>query len=185
MYSGKKVRLRRLQLEDVSKIMKHWNDYELRQYLPSPLPTTEEEMKEYIESENEAFTKRSKFTFGIESLDDNKLVGIVNLTNISWMSRNGEVSTLVILSGEQRGKGYGFDAMIVLLDIAFSVLDLHSVYLWVAGFNERAISFYRKIGFQDQGRLREMVYRNGERHDIVVMDILKPEFLEGYGILPK
>jgi RimJ/RimL family protein N-acetyltransferase len=95
------------------------------------------------------------------------------------------VGTLAIFSGEQRGKGYGFDAMIVLLDIAFSVLDLHCVYLWVAGFNERAISFYKKIGFQNQGRLREMAYRNGTRHDVVVMDILKSEYVESYGVLPK
>ncbi|MFW9817755.1 MAG: GNAT family N-acetyltransferase, partial [Candidatus Thorarchaeota archaeon] len=82
-------------------------------------------------------------------------------------------------------KGYGSDAMTVLLDMAFSVLNLHSVYLWVAGFNERAIRFYEKIGFVNTGKLREMAYRNGQRYDVVTMDILRSEFLEKYGILPK
>jgi RimJ/RimL family protein N-acetyltransferase len=165
--------------------MEHWNDYELRQFLPTPLPTTQDEMMSYIDSANVDFEKRSRFTFGIESLQNGALVGIVNITNISWMSRNAELGTLAIFSREQRGKGIGFDAMIVLLDIAFSVLDLHSVYLWVAGFNERAIRFYEKIGFKNQGKLREMAYRNGARHDVIVMDILKSEYLERYGILPK
>ncbi|MFX1273374.1 MAG: GNAT family N-acetyltransferase, partial [Promethearchaeota archaeon] len=59
---------------------------------------------------------------------------------------------------------------------------LHSVYLWVEAFNNRAIRFYEKIGFKSQGRLREMGCRDGERHDVVIMDILKTDFLGKYGI---
>ncbi|UCE10305.1 MAG: GNAT family N-acetyltransferase [Candidatus Thorarchaeota archaeon] len=172
-------------MEDAETILRHWNNYNLRQYLPTPLPTSLEDMKAYIQSANESYTKRSGFTFGIESKETGKLVGLVNLANISWMSRSGEIGILGILDPSVWGEGFGSDALIVLLDFAYSVLDMHSVYLWVASFNERAIRFYEKIGFKNQGKIREMAYRNGERHDVVVMDILKSEFVERYGILPK
>ncbi len=183
MYEGEKVRLRRLEPEDASVILTHWNQYELRQYLPTLLPISQEDMSRYIESVSEAFSKRSKFTFGIETKDDSALVGIIDLAKISWISRNGEIGIFAVFHPNYRGKGLGKDALIVLLDVAFSVLNMHLVYLWVASFNNRAIGFYEKIGFETQGKLREMAFRDGQHHDVVIMDILKSEFLEKYGIL--
>lgn len=185
MYEGKLVRLRRLETGDASSFFPYWNNYLVRQYLPTPLPTSHEDMVKYIESANESFANRKGFTFGIETLDTETLVGIVNLVNVSWIGHNAEVGILAIFDPEGWGKGYGSDAMIVLLDMAFSVLNLHSVYLWVAGFNERAIKFYEKIGFIQTGRIREMAYRNGKRFDVITMDILRSEFTEKHGILPK
>lgn len=185
MYKGDLVSLRRLTVKDASTILAFWNNYEVRQYLPTPLPTSHEEMVSYIESSNEAFSQRKGFTFGIQTLDTEELVGIVNLGNISWISHNGEIGVLAIYNPDHWGKGYARDAMKVLLDIAFNVIDLHNVYLWVVGYNDRAIRFYEKIGFKVQGKLRELAFRNGKQYDVVVMDILKPEFIEKYGILPK
>lgn len=185
MYKGKLTRLRRLEPNDASTIFPFWNNYELRQYLPTPLPTSQDELVQFIESVNNAFAKRKEFTFGIEALNTNTLIGLINLDRISWISRHAEVGLFAIFNPEYLGQGYGSDAMIVLLDMAFSVLDLYSVFLWVEAFNEHAINFYTKIGFQIQGKLRELAFRNGKRYDVVFMDILKPEFLDKYGILPK
>ncbi|MFW9802834.1 MAG: GNAT family N-acetyltransferase [Candidatus Thorarchaeota archaeon] len=185
MYVGESVRLRRLELEDADAIMTYWNQYELRQYLPTPLPTSSDDMSQYIKSANEAFSKRSKFTFGIEAKEDSTLIGIIDLANISWMSRNAEVSIFALFHPDYRGKGYGKDALVVLLDMAFSVLNLHTVYLWVASFNNRAIGFYERVGFKTQGKLRDLAFRDGQHHDVIIMDILKSEFLEKYGVLPK
>ncbi|MFW9846141.1 MAG: GNAT family N-acetyltransferase [Candidatus Thorarchaeota archaeon] len=185
MYEGERVRLRRLEPDDASEILKYWNQYELRQYLPTPLPTSQEDMRMYVDSVNELFTKRSKFTFGIETKEDSTLIGIIDLANISWMSRNGEISVFAVFHPDYRGKGYGKDALVVLLDIGFSVLDMHTVYLWVASFNERAIGFYERVGFRSQGRLRELAFRDGRHYDVVIMDILQLEFREKYGTLPK
>jgi RimJ/RimL family protein N-acetyltransferase len=185
MYQGKLIRLRRLSEQDVSSFLPFWNNYQLRQYLPTPLPSSEEDLSKFIENANNNFAARKGFTFGIEALDSGKLVGIVNLVNISWIGHNGEIGSLAIFDPEVWGKGYGSDAMKVILDMAFSVLNLYNVYLYVAGFNNRAIAFYEKLGFTKQGRIREMAYRNGVRYDVIVMDILRSEFIEKNGILPK
>lgn len=176
------MRLRRLNPDDAPTILPHWNVYELDRYLPISLPMTNEDMIRYIENVNEAFENSSMLTFGIETLEDGQLIGIISLGSISWISRFGEIGHFAIFDLERRGRGYGADALRVLLNVAFSVLELHSVYLWVEAFNNRAIRFYEKIGFKSQGKLREMGCRDGERHDVVIMDILKTDFLGKYGL---
>jgi len=81
------VRLRRLEKDDADSFFPHWNNYNLKQYLPTPLPTSYDEMVKFIESANDSFASRKGFTFGIETLDSNKLVGIVNLVNVKTAER--------------------------------------------------------------------------------------------------
>ncbi|MGY5874493.1 MAG: GNAT family protein [Candidatus Thorarchaeota archaeon] len=185
MYEGKRVRLRRLSSDDAATILPYWNNYHLRQYLATPLPTSREGLEEYINNANNSFDSKKGFTFGIEEIESNELIGMINLMNVSWISSNAEVTLFAIFNPEYWGQGLGSDAITVLLDFGFNILNLHSIYLWVVVFNERAINVYEKIGFNKQGKLRELAFRDGKRYDIAVMDMLKPEFHERYGILPK
>ncbi|MFW9847706.1 MAG: GNAT family N-acetyltransferase, partial [Candidatus Thorarchaeota archaeon] len=84
-----------------------------------------------------------------------------------------------------RGKGYGRDAMLLILDFAFNIIGLHNVCLYVYRFNQHAIQFYKNFGFQTVGSLREAAFVDGKRDDTVIMDIIKSDFVERYGILPK
>ncbi|MFW9927645.1 MAG: GNAT family N-acetyltransferase [Candidatus Thorarchaeota archaeon] len=185
MYQGETVKLRRLELEDADIILEHWNEYQVRQYFPNPLPKTRKEIQDFISSRNDGFAGRYVFTFGIEDKTTRKLVGFIDVSNINWISGTGMIDNLVIFDKNNRGKGYGKDAMLVLLDFSFNILGLHNVYLFVYKFNQHAISFYEKIGFQKLGFLREGAYINGKRDDVAIMDIIKSDFVQRYGILPK
>ncbi len=186
MFSGKHVRLRRLEETDAGTIFSHWNNYELRQYLPSPLPSSSEDLAELVRAKNRLFRERSEFFFGIEECSRGKeLIGIINLESISWMSRHAFIGSFCIFEPSLRGKGYGKDAMLTLLDFAFNVIDLHVVALLVESNNRPAIGLYEECCFVNRGSMRELVYRNGKRCDVTVMDVLKKEFIERYGILPK
>jgi RimJ/RimL family protein N-acetyltransferase len=185
MLSGKSTKLRRLKESDAAEIFPHWDRYELRQYLASPLPTSENDLVDFIKSKNENFKNRTEFYFGVESISNGELIGLINLESISWLSRHAFIGTFCIFADKERGRGYGKDALLLLLDYAFNLLDLHVVVLLVEAFNESAINFYEKIGFSNRGFMRELAYRNGKRCDVNVMDILKTEFSDKYGILPK
>ncbi|WP_313584252.1 GNAT family N-acetyltransferase [Lacrimispora sp.] len=58
-----------------------------------------------------------------------------------------------------------------MLEYAFSELNLHRVFLNVFSFNKRAIKLYEKMGFMHEGVLRQVFYRGGDWHDIVIMSI--------------
>ena len=74
------------------------------------------------------------------------------------------------------GKGYGSDAMNVILRFGFRQLNLNRVNLNVFEYNPRAIRSYEKVGFQIEGRERQWIAREGKRWDIIYMGILRREW---------
>ena len=77
---------------------------------------------------------------------------------------------------ESWGKGCGTEAMRLLLDYAFNLLNLHSVMLGAFEFNERAIRTYRSLGFKEIGRRRQARIVGPAKYDAVLMDLLASEF---------
>ena len=76
---------------------------------------------------------------------------------------------------EERGHGYGTEAVRLLLDFAFKDLNLHRVYLRVFVTNEAALRVYEKVGFVREGVLREAAYIDGKYVDVAVLGILRDE----------
>ena len=95
------------------------------------------------------------------------------------------IDNLAIFDKNNRRKGYGKEAMLVLLDFAFNILGLHNIYLFVYKFNQYAIRFYEKFRFQMVGFIREGAYINGKRDDVTIMDITRNDFIQQYGVLAK
>lgn len=87
-------------------------------------------------------------------------------------------ASLGIIIGETSywGRGYGQEAVRLLLDYGFNVLGLNSVELGVYAFNRRAIRCYEKVGFQQTGVRRQARIVAGIPHDTISMDILSSEF---------
>ena len=77
---------------------------------------------------------------------------------------------------EIKGKGYGTEAVGIMLDMAFNKYRMHRVSIGVVGLNAEALRFYRKIGFKQEGILEEAYYYNGEYSDFVMMRILSREW---------
>ncbi|MFC4075749.1 GNAT family N-acetyltransferase [Salinithrix halophila] len=77
---------------------------------------------------------------------------------------------------EDRGKGYGSEALEVLLEYAFGVLQLHRIELEVFAFNASAIRAYEKVGFKKEGIRREVLFYDHRYHDAHVMGILESDY---------
>ena len=73
------------------------------------------------------------------------------------------------------GQGYGTDAVRTLCRFGFEHVNLHRVTLEVNADNAQAIRAYTKVGFREEGRLREAMFVHGERMDTVVMGLLEGE----------
>jgi RimJ/RimL family protein N-acetyltransferase len=113
--------------------------------------------------------------FIIRTLADDRMIGFVDLDGVLWNQGDAFVG---IGLGERQfwGKGYGTDAMRILLRFAFSELNLHRVSLNVFEFNPRAIHSYEKAGFKVEGRARKLLNRDGQRWDLIFMGILRREW---------
>lgn len=82
---------------------------------------------------------------------------------------------------DYRGKGYGPEAIGLLLDYAFDELGLHRVGLRVISYNAARIRAYEKVGSRLEGTIREAVWREGKRWDVLAYGILHDEWLERRG----
>jgi len=77
---------------------------------------------------------------------------------------------------DYRGRGYGKATYELFLKYCFRFLNLHRVWLSVLETNTVAKSLYEKMGFQEEGRQREAVFRDGRYVDYIMMSILKDEY---------
>ena len=120
------------------------------------------------------------YYFAIVRLADDKLLGSVSFHDISEISRNADCG-LFIGDAEDRGKGYGAEALRLLLGFGFRTLNLNNVMLKCFSYNAQAIACYKKVGFRVIGERRRACFINGQYHGDVFMDILAEEFFEKYG----
>ena len=172
---GEKIYLSPRNVDDVEKFTEWLNDFETTDYLgrSGALVTIEAE-KEYLEKHiNE------EATFGIIELKTDKLIGSISLEKINYISRR---ATLGVFIGdkEARNKGYGTEAIRLILDYGFNYLNLNNIKLDVMEFNKRAIACYKKCGFKEYGRRRKAEFTNGKYYDRISMDILAEEFKDSY-----
>ncbi|MFQ5979817.1 MAG: GNAT family N-acetyltransferase [Candidatus Heimdallarchaeota archaeon] len=175
MYEGKLTRLRGYRLEDVSLFLDNWNAYELRRFVGEMFPHSKEEEEAWVRQTWEEMRKGQNYTFAIEALQNNELLGGAGLHNVNRITRSA-ILGIAIHKPQNWGHGFGTDAIEVLLRIAFDILNLHRVELEVHDFNTRAIACYRKTGFQEVGRRREARFTEGRYHDTLIMDILAKEW---------
>ncbi|MCL2109076.1 MAG: GNAT family N-acetyltransferase [Oscillospiraceae bacterium] len=114
--------------------------------------------------------------FAIISEKNDELIGSMGLFEIKQIHGSAMVG-IYIGDAENRGKGYGTEAMKLLINYAFNVLNLRNIMLNVFEFNENAYNSYLKVGFKEIGRRRKAHYHNGNYFDIISMDITREDLL--------
>jgi diamine N-acetyltransferase len=113
-------------------------------------------------------TARDEVNLAICRRLDDLHIGNAYLRDIDRVARRAELH-IFIGDREQRGRGYGYEAIRLLCEHAFSVLRLHRLYLFVLDRNAAAIRTYEKCGFVLEGRLRDHAFKDGRFHDVLVM----------------
>lgn len=173
MLTGDKVTLREVRRDDLPtlyEIAANADTWEERMDVPLS-PTS-------LEQFEERFAKRRDdpqlIQFAVAVAVDDRVIGSCLLMHEDTFARHAEVGISLALS--ETGKGYGTDAFRVLIDYAFTRRNLRRVHLIVVESNERAIASYRKLGFVEEGRLREHAWVRGRYEDEVRMGLLRSEW---------
>lgn len=167
------VALTTLRPEDSPTLFQWINDRELVLFNSAYRPVSQAEHDAWFESIRQ---RSDMFIFGIRLCETDQLIGSCQLHSINAISRSAELQIRLGVSAE-RGKGYGTEAVKLLLQFAFSELNLHRVYLHVFATNPRAIQVYEKSGFVREGLLREAAFIDGRFIDVFVMGILDEEYV--------
>jgi RimJ/RimL family protein N-acetyltransferase len=174
MIEGKRINLRAREDEDIPIFHRWYNDPEITRFLGIPFPAISLRQERAITERIDDDPNRRAYSI---VLKDATLIGNCEIRAFNWSARSCEVG-IVIGEKQYWGQGYGGEALDLLLRIAFDGLNLHKVWLTCAAYNERGLRAYRRIGFREEGRLRDDRFVDGRYHDTVVMSILEHEWRE-------
>jgi RimJ/RimL family protein N-acetyltransferase len=164
-------------LEDAERWTQWLNDLEVA------IPLGDEAYTQpTVDQQREIINNLSKGTihiFNIVSLDNDEPIGRGILFGINHLNRQG---MLGIFIGEKTywNQGFGQEAVKLLLDYGFNLLNLNNIMLGTIAFNQRAIKCYQKVGFKEIGRRRGARIIGGRKYDVIFMDMLAEEFEYSY-----
>ena len=168
---GNKLYLSPINTGDYEQLTEWLNDINVTIYLymKDQIITLEKE-KAYLEK-----ISKEKHHFALINLENDKLIGDCGLLNVDYVHRSAELGIMI---GDRAywNQGYGSDAVNLMLDYGFSLLNLNSIYILTFSFNQRAIACYKKSGFKEVGRRREAHIIGQKKYDLIIMDILAEEF---------
>jgi RimJ/RimL family protein N-acetyltransferase len=174
---GQNVFLRGLEVTDADIIRKYWNSSELQQYMSKPRIVSKEEEEAWIRKSWEIRYKGEAYIFGIMHIDEKQYIGNIELRMINTIAKRGMLG-IMIFNPDYWGKGYGEEAIKLILQFGFETLNLKTVELEVFDFNKRAQMCYKKVGFVEIGKKRDAHFAKGQFYDVIIMDITSEEFTQ-------
>ena len=168
---GKNVVLREQREEDAEFFAFWFNKPEIRFQCGFTETTDVEKERKYI---NEYHRTEDSVWFTITDTDGN-ILGETGLLRMfpAWHQTD---LTIIIPDPEKQHKGYGTEAISLMLNMAFDEYEMHRVSIGVVGLNTDAIEFYRRIGFKQEGIQEDGYFYNNEYSDFVMMRILRDEW---------
>lgn len=170
--TGERIAFRPLEIEDLESCQGWLNDPEVHQYLQRSRPLNRVEEREWLEK---LHRNENDHLFGITLREGGRLIGTCGLHRASLPHRSAELG-IVIGEAEFQGKGYGREAIGLLLDYGFGTLNLNRIELRVYANNARGIRCYEACGFKREGVKREARWWDGRWWDILEYAILTREW---------
>ena len=167
---GKKCYLSPIDVDDYAQFTEWFNDLETTQYLSAgPMPVSVNSEKEFLQE------LVKTHCYSIIDLEKNVLIGNCGLVDIDNINQTAEIGIFIGIK-EYLNKGFGSEAMSLLIDYSFKMLNIRNIMLRVYSYNERAINCYTKVGFKKIGNRRNSINRNLNSYDIIYMDMLPDDF---------
>lgn len=183
MIYGERVRLRRIERDDLPRFAEWLNDPEVRDHLAMIHPMGLAQEEQWFEGTLKLEPACQPFSIDARPLPEKREeesapwdhIGVIGFHAVDWRNRSGEIGVFIGHS-RFRGQGYGTDAVRTLARWGFQELNLNRIHLRVYEDNARAIRCYEKVGFAAEGRLRQDRFHKGRYYDTLVMGLLRESF---------
>jgi RimJ/RimL family protein N-acetyltransferase len=179
MLKGDRVMLRAMRRDDLEKYTELKNDIEIELLASDQAPAPMELARIQLAfDEHLRLDGHENAWFAIET--QSKFIGQCLLHRFDHAARTCALG-ITIGDRDYWGRGYGREAVNLLLKYAFRLRNQEKVWLSVSATNVRAQRSYAACGFVEEGRLRQQVWLDGGYDDLVYMGILRGEWLAKTG----
>lgn len=175
-WQGKSVALRPIRPDDAAFFRNLDDEYYRNVDAEVPFPLSDARLSSWLEQQQKA-----RFDDAIRLMADNKdgeTVGTIH--TYQCHRRNGTFKYGVAVAPEHRGRKYASEMIIMILRYYFLQLGYQKATPHVYAFNEASVRLHEKLGFLQEGRLRNMVYMDGKYHDEIHFGMTRDEFVMKY-----
>lgn len=175
MIPGKNVRLRAIERQDLPYFVAWLNDPAVRKNLLVTVPLSQAQEEGWFEHTLRLPLEEQPLGIEVQTPEGWQLVGNCGFAKLD---RRNSCAEIGIFIGDARfwNKGYGTEAMRLMLKYGFFTLNLNRIFLTVYETNPRGIRCYEKAGFIHEGRLRQAIFQDGRYIDMLVMSMLRSEW---------
>lgn len=169
---SERIYLRSLKESDAPIMLENTKDEEIR-YMTGTKPTfTLEQIQRHIKNLSEDL---SRYDFAICLNENDQMIGELSIFDMEEDEKKAGFR-ISMSSIELTGKGYGTEAIRLVLKFVFENLKLNRLQLEVFSHNLHGIRAYEKVGFVKEGTLRESLYYNGKYSDEIIMSMLLSDY---------
>tara|TARA_R110002020_G_scaffold198544_5_gene399696 strand:- start:2062 stop:2604 length:543 start_codon:yes stop_codon:yes gene_type:complete len=147
---GNKIFLRALEPEDLDFIHRVENDEDLWELSTTLTPFSKYIIKEYLENVHRDIYEVKQLRLLICKNEDGEALGMIDLFDYDPKSHRAGIGIL-ILSEAERGRGYGAEALDLLIKYSFTHLEMHQLYANILEENVKSIKLFENKGFEKVG----------------------------------
>jgi diamine N-acetyltransferase len=170
---GKHVALRALEPEDLEYLFALENDTDIWEISGTLTPYSRSVLREYLERSHQDIYQAKQLRLAI-CAQGKSPVGLIDLYDFDPRHLRAGIG-IVISQSENRNQGYGADALSLLCEYAFSVLDLHQLYAGVSADNARSIHLFSKLGFRQNGVRQDWLRTSSGFKDELLFQKIRPD----------
>ena len=169
--TGVRVRLVPLGTEFLTEYWAYLQEPEGRRLTGTHATFTRDQVRAHLASRP---AQADRADWAVVRISDGAFLGEAVVNDLD--PENESAGYRIALAGpEVFGQGYGTEATRLVVDHVFAATGLHRLALEVYDMNPRARRVYEKCGFRVEGRLRDALLWDGERHDVLVMAVLRTD----------
>ena len=175
-WQGERIRLRPMHADDAERwLAEEQSDTEAARFLDYgvELPKSEQAARSFAERYAEFNNRSERIMFSIDTLGG-ELVGGINIHSMN--EKNGTFETGSRIYRAFRGRGYGFEAKIIVLRYAFHELRYQKYNIRCMESNQPMIRQAKRLGCTEEGRIRRQIYTDGEHRDELIFGLTREEF---------
>ena len=166
--------LRNTSPSDAEQLFDMRSDPEVMKYVPRPLATSFNDVRNLLEVIDEFIAKGEKINWVIQEKNNDRAIGLIGFVKIFPEHYRAEVGYSLTRSFHR--KGIMMEALNAVVNYGFNALDFHSICAIVDAENTASSSLLKKAGFRQEAFFKEDFYYNGSFRNSLHFGVLKDEW---------
>ena len=168
---GQKLNLRALEPEDLEFLFEIENNEAFWEVSHTQTPFSKYILKQYLENAHLDIFEAKQLRLLIEEKSTKKQVGMIDLFDFNPAHKRAGIG--ILIHPEFQQNGFASEALSLLINYAFSILDVHQLFANITLDNTNSLSLFAKHNFQKVGIKKDWILSEGKFKDEVLFQLIK------------